>query len=111
MKNPSTNLFSRGSLALNKYLHNFFDEQPLQSHHTPLKKVLPVQPVAQRKLFLQLAVNDHRNIFMQLNPLTPAGQIINCRGLLSKLPNGRFLLKNNNVSYIFSFDQVRYIAG
>lgn len=111
MKNPTTHLLTRGSLALNKYLHNFFDEEPKHGQQALVQQVLPVEPLAQRKLFIKLALQDHRELFMQLNPLTSEGQIVNCRGQLRKLPNGRFLLKNKQLSYVFTLEQVRYIAG
>lgn len=111
MKNPSTKFINRGSVALNRYFHHLFDDEITSNNGQPVPQVLPVQPVAQRKLFTKLAVEDHRSIFIQLNPLTPEGQITNCRGQLYPLPNKRFLLRNQNVSYIFTLKQVRYIAG
>lgn len=111
MKNPSRTILTKGSLALNKYFHHFFDDEPYQHQLKPVEQVLPPQPVRQRKLFTRLAIEDHREIFMQLNPLTSDGEIINCRGTLSKLANGRFILQNQNISYIFSLEQIRYIAG
>lgn len=111
MKNPNTNLINRGSVALNRYFHHLFDDEATSYNDQPVPKILPVQPVAQRKLFTKLAVEDHRSIFIQLNPLTPEGRITNCRGQLYPLSNKRFLLRNQNVSYIFTLKQVRYIAG
>ncbi|WP_251546264.1 hypothetical protein [Limosilactobacillus caecicola] len=112
MSNTTEKIVARGSLALNRYFHAFFaDDMAESTHQAPVDRVLPVQPVKQRKLFTQLAIQDHRNIFMQLNPLTSAGQIINCRGILRSLPNGCFLLQNDKVSYIFTLNQIRYIAG
>lgn len=111
LKNINSNLLNRSSLALNKYFHTIFNDEPLSDKQAQVKKVLPYQPIAQRKLFTKLAIADHREIFMQLNPLTTAGNIINCRGQLSKLSNGLFRLKNHNVLYIFSLQQIRYIAG
>lgn len=111
LKNINSNLLNRSSLALNKYFHTIFNDEPLSDKQAQVKKVLPYQPIAQRKLFTKLAIADHREIFMQLNQLTTAGNIINCRGQLSKLSNGLFRLKNHNVLYIFSLQQIRYIAG
>lgn len=111
MKNSTFNLITRGSLAVNKYLHNFFDDELVPNAQTPVSQVLPVEPLSQRKLFIKLALQDQREVFMQLNPLTAEGQIVNFRGHLRKLANGRFLLQNHGLSYIFSIEQVRYIAG
>lgn len=111
MKNLNSNLLNRSSLALNKYFHTIFNDEPIAHQHSSVEKVLPYQPIAQRKLFAKLAIADHREIFMQLNPLTTAGNIINCRGRLSKLSNGLYRLKNHNVLYVFSLQQIRYIAG
>lgn len=111
MKNPSTNLFSRSSVALKKQFHKLFEDEPHHSLTNKVRQVLPIQPLEQRRLFIKIALHEHRNIFMQLNPLTNAGQIIDCRGTLHSLPNGRFLLTNHNISYLFSLNQVRYIAG
>ena len=111
LKNINSNLLNRSSLALNKYFHTIFNDEPLSDKQAQVKKVLPYQPIAQRKLFTKLAIADHREIFIHLNPLTTAGNIINCRGQLSKLSNGLFRLKNHNVLYIFSLQQIRYIAG
>lgn len=111
MKYPSSNLFIRGSLAFKKRLHHLFEGQPDQHSPEQVQQVLPVQLIDQRRLFIRIAIQKHRNIFMQLNPLTTAGQIINCRGFIRKLPNGRFMLTNHKISYIFSFNQIRYIAG
>lgn len=111
MKNPRTDLFSRSSVALQKKLHQFFDDPVSLISSTPVPHVLPVQPLRQRQLFIKIAIHEHRNIFMQLSPLTNAGHIINCRGYVQNLPNGRFLLTNHNLSYLFFLQQVRYIAG
>ena len=111
MNDSNINLLNRSSLAFSKYLHIIFNDEPLAHPHSKVKKVLPYQPVAQRKLFTRLAMADHREIFIQLNPLTTNGSIINCRGRLSKLSNGLFKLKHHNISYIFSLQQIRYIAG
>ncbi|WP_295728266.1 hypothetical protein [uncultured Limosilactobacillus sp.] len=111
MNNPSHSLISRGSLAFNRYFHNFFSNPMPTNGSDTVKQVLPVQPITQRKLFTDLAVNDHRSIFVQFNPLTSEGQITNCRGKLYALSNKRFLLRSVNVSYIFSLSQIRYIAG
>lgn len=111
MKNPSHNFISRGSLALNKYFHHLFDDELPSTKPAPVSRVLPVQPITQRKLFTKLAIKDHRSIFIQLNPLTTDGQITNCRGKLYQLSNKRFLLRNENISYVFSLNQIRYIAG
>ena len=74
-------------------------------------KILPVEPLFQRKLFLQKSLDNDLNIFVQLNPVSSDGRIVNIRGKLRKIGYHRYLLTNGKVNYIFTLDQLRYITA
>ncbi|MGY0280418.1 hypothetical protein [Limosilactobacillus fermentum] len=74
-------------------------------------RVLPVQPLFQRRQFLARAIEEHREVFVQLMPVHTDGQITNVRGHLSQLRVGQYVIQTGNLSYFFELPQLRYIAG
>lgn len=111
MFNSNINSLKQSSLKVAQRFHSFFDDPNYDCPKTTVPRILPIEPLFQRRLFTKIAIQEHRNIFLQLNPLTQAGTIINCRGYLTRLANGCFLLKSKNVNYLFTMQQIRYIAG
>ncbi|MDN3536942.1 hypothetical protein QPX96_03385 [Limosilactobacillus fermentum] len=64
-------------------------------------RVLPVQPLFQRRQFLARAIEEHREVFVQLMPVHTDGQITNVRGHLSQLRVGQYVIQTGNLSYFF----------
>ncbi len=56
-------------------------------------RVLPVQPLFQRRQFLARAIEEHLEVFVQLMPVHTDGQITNVRGHLSQLRVGQYVIQ------------------
>ncbi len=70
------------------------------------------QPAKQRQLFLKRAIKDKIKATFQLMPINNDGYPVNVTGNIAKLANSnRYLITNQNVSYVVNFDQIRYIAN
>ncbi|WP_373841496.1 hypothetical protein [Limosilactobacillus sp.] len=69
------------------------------------------QPVKQRRLFLDRAIKEHWLVFFQLIPKTAAGYPVNVYGRVKQLDKYRFLITNQNTTYIVNFNQINYIAN
>ena len=108
MQMSAQSIFSRHSNILSNYFRDFFDPAPENKNQV---KLLPIEPSFQRHLFLKKAIQSQRTVFLQLDPLTNHGHTINVRGVVHSLPQGRFLVTAGNLTYIFRFHQLRYIAG
>ena len=50
-------------------------------------------------------------VLIQLMPINNDGYPVNVRGTVKKLDNKRYLIQNQNVSYVVNFNQIRYIAN
>lgn len=110
MQKSTSTILRQGTVKLIDHLRPLFNE-PLFEEQAPVT-LLPVEPLFQRQLFLQMAVADHREVFIQLMPATPDGYPVNIRGRLQPLPQDRYLLTtNDNRDYFFTINQLRYIAG
>lgn len=107
MQNPkSPTILTRGT---NLLAHLF--SAPTGPLARPVPQTLPVQPAFQRRRFLDQAITEGRSVFTQLAPRTTAGAITNVTGRLSQLADGHYLIRSGSVTYFFSFNQLRYIAG
>lgn len=96
------------SNVLSTYFQDFFDPAPQNFNKV---RLLPVEPLFQRRLFLKKAISCKRPVFLQLDPLTDEGQTVNVRGVVHRMDRDRFLVTNRNLTYVFYIDQLRYIAG
>ncbi len=110
MQKSTLNRFNQGTTRLISQLKPLLTEPFFEEEVAPVT-LLPVEPLFQRKLFLKMAVEDQREVFLQLMPATSAGSPINVRGHLKQLADGRYLLTAGKKSYFFALKQVRYIAG
>lgn len=108
MQMSAQSIFSHHSNVLSNYLQDFFDPAPQKDTDV---KLLPIEPSFQRHLFLKKSIDSQRAVFLQLDPLTDHGHTVNVRGVVHPLSDGRFLVTAGNLTYIFRFQQLRYIAG
>lgn len=108
MESRSTSLLNRGSSLLANYLKDFFDPADVSS---PEIKLLPKEPLFQRQLFIQKAVQTGQSVFLQIDPVNADGYTVNIHARLKALGNDRYLAVKHNVSYFFNIKQLRYIAA
>lgn len=108
MEARNNSLLTRGSYLLANYLKNFFD-----SDDTPnsVIKLLPKEPLFQRQLFIDKAIESGQEVFLQIDPVNADGYTINVHARIKSLGNNRYLASNHNVSYFFNLSQLRYIAA
>ena len=58
------------------------------------------------------AIKDKIKATFQLMPINNDGYPVNVTGNIAQLANSnRYLITNQNVSYVVNFDQIRYIAN
>lgn len=89
-------------------LRKLFEQAP----QVPLEPVLlHQQPVEQRQLFIQRAIDDGRQVFAQLLPVNGDGYRVNIHATVKKLANDLFLFQTHNLSYVVRFTQINYIAS
>lgn len=95
---------------LNRVIGQLFDDEPIKAttHHEVT--LLTPQPAKQRKLFIDQAIKKAYRVTLQVIPASKEGFAENVKGRLKKLGSQRYLLVNQDVNYILSFDQIRYIA-
>ena len=105
MKIPKHSLINRGTALW----FSLFDTP--SNNQTMVPRILPIQPLFQRRQFLNRAIKERREVFVQLMPVHTDGQIINVRGPLSQLHAGQYVIQTGNLSYFFKLAQLRYIAG
>ena len=105
MKIPKHSLINRGTALW----FSLFDTP--SNNQTMVPRILPIQPLFQRRQFLNRAIKERREVFVQLTPVHTDGQIINVRGPLSQLHAGQYVIQTGNLSYFFKLAQLRYIAG
>ena len=105
--NPS--FINHGTAKLFTHLKPLFEE-PFFEQQPPVT-LLPVEPLFQRQLFLKMAIDQQREVFVQLMPATAAGYPINVRGTIKAFDEQRYLLTHQNQTYFFTIQQLRYIAG
>lgn len=108
MQMSAQSLLSRSNHVLSHYFQDFFDPAPQDTKEV---RLLPVEPLFQRRLFLKKAIESKRPVFLQLDPLTHAGHTVNVRGVIHPLSHERFLVTAHNLTYVFHLHQLRYIAG
>lgn len=58
-----------------------------------------------------MAIDQQREVFVQLMPATAAGYPINVCGTIKAFDEQRYLLTHQNQTYFFTIQQLRYIAG
>ncbi len=61
----------------------------------------PFNPSFSGGNFLARAIEEHREVFVQLMPVHTDGQITNVRGHLSQLRVGQYVIQTGNLSYFF----------
>ena len=105
MQIQKRSLINRGTALWSSLFETPQQAQPAEP------RVLPVQPLFQRRQFLARAIEEHREVFVQLMPVHTDGQITNVRGHLSQLRVGQYVIQTGNLSYFFELPQLRYIAG
>lgn len=89
-------------------LRKLFDQAP----QAPLEPaLLTQQPVQQRQMFIQRAIDDGRQVFAQLLPVNGDGHRVDVHATVKKIANDRFLFQNHNLSYVVRFTQINYIAS
>lgn len=94
---------------ISKKLRHIFEETPADDQQAGL---LTPQPAKQRQLFLKRAIKDKIKATFQLMPINNDGYPVNVTGNIAQLANSnRYLITNQNVSYVVNFDQIRYIAN
>ncbi len=108
MQMSAQSILSRSNNVLSHYFQDFFDPEPQDTKEI---RLLPVEPLFQRRLFLKKAIASQRPVFLQLDPLTNAGHTVNVRGVIRPMNHGRFLITAHNLTYVFHLHQLRYIAG
>lgn len=109
MQNESRSLFKLTPQIISNKFHQLFEESATQVKEPGL---MNPQPSNQRWLFLNHAIKDRIKVFFQLMPATNDGYPVNITGHVSQLANSkRFLITDQNVSYVVNFDQIRYIAN
>ena len=65
-----------------------------------------------RHLFEERAIKDKIKATFQLMPINNDGYPVNVTGNIAQLANSnRYLITNQNVSYVVNFNQIRYIAN
>ncbi|MDO4902962.1 MAG: hypothetical protein Q3959_01730 [Limosilactobacillus sp.] len=93
---------------INKMMDQLFTEDVRPDH--PRVDLLNPQPVEQRNLFIAMAIANQYKVTMQVTPINGSGYAENVSGYLRKINDEIFKLTNNNVSHIFRYNQIRYIA-
>lgn len=106
MQNQRQSFITQSTKAISQGLQRLFE--PIE--FAPVPDLLNPQPNFQKELFIQKALQDNLLVYVQLMPKTNAGQPVAVTGYLKKLSEQRYLIKNQNVSYFFDFNQLRYLA-
>lgn len=108
MQNQRLSLINHGTKFVSTNLKRLFE--PLVTALPKPLYLLNPQPAFQRRLFIKKALDQHLLVYLQLMPKTAAGHPVAVKGYLSMLESDRYLIQYHNLNYIFSFDQLRYIA-
>ncbi len=95
-------LFKSASTIINGKLQQLLNND-FSSHGEPIRLLTP-QPAKQRLSFLNKTISNSLQVLIQLMP-------VNVRGTVKKLDSERYLIQNQNVSYVVNFNQIRYIAN
>lgn len=110
MQQPkSYSIFKETPQLLTRVIGQLFDDKPIQQPDHSRITLLNPQPVFQRRRFLRQAVDQHYQVTMQVVPAGQDGYPENIHGTVKALSNDKYLLSNHNVTYVVTFDQVRYI--
>ena len=104
MQNPASLLTTTTTNPLRQSVKRFFNLPSEQPH------LLNRQPLAQRQLFLKKAVSHHYIVFIQLRPRQQSGQPTNLQGIIHQLDHQHYLLTRGHVNYLFTIDQLQYLA-
>ncbi len=108
MQIEQKSLFKFTPQIISNKLRNLFEED--SSHNQ--EGLLTPQPAEQRQLFLKRAIKDKIKATFQLMPINNDGYPVNVTGNIAKLADtNRYLITNQNVSYVVNFDQIHYIAN
>ena len=102
-------LFKSASTIINGKLQQLLNND-FSFHEEPIQLLTP-QPAKQRLSFLNKTITNGLPVLIQLMPLNNDGYPVNVRGTVKKLDNKRYLIQNQNVSYVVNFNQIRYIAN
>lgn len=94
---------------LTRVVGQLFDDEPIAENQREVQLLHP-QTQSQRRRFIQTAIQKHYTVCLQLLPASDAGRVENVRGQIKRVRPDLYLLTNDHISYIFRFDQVRYIA-
>lgn len=109
MQIEQKSIFKFTPQIISKKLRHIFEETPADDQQAGL---LTPQPAKQRQLFLKRAIKDKIKATFQLMPINHDGYPVNVTGNIAQLANSnRYLITNQNVSYVVNFDQIRYIAN
>ena len=107
MQIEQKSIFKFTPQIISKKLRHIFEETPADDQQAEL---LTPQPAKQRQLFLKRAIKIKATF--QLMPINNDGYPVNVTGNIAQLANSnRYLITNQNVSYVVNFDQIRYIAN
>ena len=96
-------LFKSASTIINGKLQQLLNND-FSFHEEPIQLLTP-QPAKQRLSFLNKTINNGLQVLIQLMPINNDGYPV------KKLDNKRYLIQNQNVSYVVNFNQIRYIAN
>ncbi len=102
-------LFKSASTIINDKLQQLLNND-FSFHEEPIKLLTP-QPAKQRLSFLNKTISNGLRVLIQLMPVNNDGYPVNVRGTVKKLDSKRYLIQNQNVSYVVNFNQIRYIAN
>ena len=102
-------LFKSASTIINGKLQQLLNND-FSSHGEPIR-LLPPRPAKQRLSFLNNTISNSLQVLIQLMPVNNDGYPVNVRGTVKKLDSERYLIQNQNVSYVVNFNQIRYIAN
>lgn len=109
MQIEQKSIFKFTPQIISKKLRHIFEETPADDQQAGL---LTPQPAKQRQLFLKRAIKDKIKATFQLMPINNDGYPVNVTGNIAQLANSnRYLITNQNVSYVVNFNQIRYIAN
>ncbi|MDE6949296.1 MAG: hypothetical protein K2O90_07420 [Limosilactobacillus sp.] len=109
MQIEQKSIFKFTPQIISKKLRHIFEETPTDDQQAGL---LTPQPAKQRQLFLKRAIKDKIKATFQLMPINNDGYPVNVPGNIVQLANSnRYLITNQNVSYVVNFNQIRYIAN
>lgn len=102
-------LFKSASTIINGKLQQLLNND-FSSHGESIRLLTP-QPAKQRLSFLNKTISNSLQVLIQLMPVNNDGYPVNVRGTVKKLDSERYLIQNQNVSYVVNFNQIRYIAN